>query len=168
MFADNRCSYYIRNQQSGTISSPNSPNVYPNKKMCTWLMELELGYNVRLQVCYSCHVRFQGLFVNRPFLHNSRTVTTDSAKVCTSRPAIFPKIDRVRDLSQLKVTSITIIFIIIILLFIIIKWACMLLLQSLFCTTFNFKKQTNHLCNSDKTEHCTTKHGPNCWWRRCV
>ena len=53
VFADSRCSFYIQNQQNGTISYPNSSNVYPNKRTCTWLIELQLGYNVQLEVCYS-------------------------------------------------------------------------------------------------------------------
>ncbi|XP_076460199.1 uncharacterized protein LOC143293161 [Babylonia areolata] len=46
---NNRCSYHVRNQQSGTIISPNSPNVYPNKRTCRWLIEVQLGYNVKLE-----------------------------------------------------------------------------------------------------------------------
>ncbi|XP_070186674.1 uncharacterized protein [Littorina saxatilis] len=44
-----RCSYLLTNQQSGTIQSGNYPNGYFNRKTCTWLIELQLGYNVRLR-----------------------------------------------------------------------------------------------------------------------
>ncbi|KAK7452815.1 hypothetical protein BaRGS_00039699, partial [Batillaria attramentaria] len=44
----NRCSYHYK-QQSGTIQSKNSPNFYPNKQTCLYLIEVDLGYNVRLQ-----------------------------------------------------------------------------------------------------------------------
>lgn len=48
MDCDARCTYHYK-VQSGSIMSRNSPNFYPNKQTCSYLVEVNLGYNVRLQ-----------------------------------------------------------------------------------------------------------------------
>ncbi|KAL8561778.1 hypothetical protein ACOMHN_010712 [Nucella lapillus] len=46
---NSRCSFHLKDQLNGTITSPNYPNNYPHNKVCSWVIELPVGYNVKLQ-----------------------------------------------------------------------------------------------------------------------
>ncbi|XP_076444633.1 uncharacterized protein LOC143282756 isoform X2 [Babylonia areolata] len=45
---NDNCTFHVK-QMSGTIKSPNYPSNYPANKVCSWLIELPLGSNVKLE-----------------------------------------------------------------------------------------------------------------------